>query len=101
MSNNHDGIWHLKVASPMGTQEMQFDLRSEGDVLSGTMKNLGNGKTSDIFEGVAKGDELSWKMKIEAFKLTLTFVVTVDGDSLTGKVKTGGFGSFKVTGERA
>jgi hypothetical protein len=96
-----DGNWKLVIDSPMGKQQASVDLRAEGGgALNGTVVNTGNGLTSEIFDGTADGNDLTWKVKLKQFPLTLAFATTVDGDSMAGKVKAGGFGRFKVTGQR-
>jgi hypothetical protein len=92
------GNWNLMVNSPMGLQHMRLALRHERDQLVGTVTNNAAGVTSEIFDARLDGDQLSWKFKTQ-FKLTLSFTTTVQGETMTGRVKAGMFGSFDVTGE--
>lgn len=92
------GNWNLAVNSPLGLQHMRLALRYEGDQLVGTVTNDAADVTSEIFDGRLDGDQLSWKFKTQ-FKLTLSFTTTVQGETLTGRMKAGMFGSFDVTGE--
>jgi hypothetical protein len=93
-----DGKWQLVVDSPMGKQQLLLDVQTEGDRMTGTVTNLGEGLTSEVLDGVVQGDSLSWKMKM--LKFTLAFKTTVTDDTMSGKAKLGVFGSFDVSGKR-
>ena len=95
-----DGNWLLAVDSPMGKQEFGVRLEEDGGRLSGSVTN-GSQMTSEIFDGVANGTELQWKVELQRMKMTVAFTMTVDGDTMSGKAKVGMFGSFAVTGKRA
>jgi hypothetical protein len=96
-----DGTWRMIVNSPMGKQDVSAILEANGSELTGSLvNNTNDGITSDIFDGVVNGADLQWKTKLTQVKVTLTFDVTVDGDSISGKVKAGMLGSFSVAGER-
>jgi hypothetical protein len=98
---NVEGNWQLNVDSPMGKQQLTVDLHEEDGTLTGILTNNGNNMTTDIFDGSVHGDELQWKVKLQQIKVTLTFDTTVQGDTMTGKVKAGIFGKFSVSGKRA
>jgi len=50
---------------------------------------------------VVSGNTLSWKMDMTVpMPMTLDCTATVDGDSITGEVKAGAFGSMPVSGTR-
>jgi hypothetical protein len=95
-----DGTWQMVVDSPMGKQQVQLDLKTEGDQLTGTVTNKSNNMTTDVVDGKVDGDNLTWKAKMAKFNVTLTFNTTVSDDTMTGKVKAGMFGSFNVNGTR-
>ena len=95
-----DGAWNITVSSPMGPQPSTLLLKAEGDVLTGDQSAQGN--TSPIANGKVDGDTISWTNSIKTpFPMTLEFTGTVDGDTLTGQVKAGSFGSFPFSGGRA
>jgi hypothetical protein len=49
----------------------------------------------------SSGNTLSWKMDMTVpMPMTLDCTATVDGDSITGEVKAGAFGSMPVSGTR-
>ncbi|MFI6157931.1 hypothetical protein ACIBCA_35205 [Kitasatospora sp. NPDC051170] len=96
-----DGNWHLTLDSSMGKQEFVFALKTAGSALSGTATAEGREIQPDIFDGSVDGDTLVWKLKVRRpVKLTMTFTMTVNGDSISGKAKAGIFGSYPVTGRR-
>lgn len=103
------GTWRLVVDAPIGKQHLAVrldggdgagDSDGAGTELTGTVTNENNGLVADIFQGHAEGDELRWKITLQQVRLTLTFTVTVTGDTMSGKVKAGLFGRFTVRGER-
>lgn len=96
-----DGTWHLTLDSAMGKQEFDFDIKADGDGLTGTGSAEGREVVPEIIGGTLDGDTASWKLKVrKPMRITLTFTVQVAGDEMTGKTKAGIFGSFPVTGRR-
>lgn len=95
-----DGKWKTAIDTPVGKQESVFELKADGATLTGTAHQ--DGQVNEITDGKIDGDTLSWSMKLKRpFPMKLGFTVTIDGDTMTGKVKAGPFGSAKVTGHRA
>lgn len=94
-----DGAWKTKINSPMGVQEGELQITATGDTFTGTMKGrMGEQEIS----GSVNGDTANWSAQItQPFPMTLEFTVTANGDSMTGSVKAGAFGSSPLTGERA
>jgi hypothetical protein len=95
-----DGNWTLVIESPMGKQAVSVGFVEKDGELSGTMVNTGNNLRSEIFDGKVDGDAVQFKSKLQHLKMTVTFNLSVNGDELSGKVKSGVFGGFKVTGTR-
>jgi hypothetical protein len=95
-----DGTWNVVVKSPMGDQPSTLTLKADGGTLTGTASAQGN--TNDIANGKVDGDTVSWSNSITTpFPMTLEFSGKVEGDSLSGSVKAGSFGSFPFSGKRA
>lgn len=95
-----DGTWKLTVNTPMGAQESTLVVTSSGGTLSGT-QSAGSGEGLPIDEGTVSGDNLKWKASIsKPMPMTLEFSGTVNGNSMTGSVKLGMFGSQQFTGVR-
>jgi hypothetical protein len=81
----------ISVKSPMGTQESDLFLTSDGDQLIGKMVSP-DGEIN-IDEGKIDGDQLSWTAKVDKpVAVTLSFSGTRNGDSIEGEVKFGMFG---------
>ena len=96
-----DGTWKLTIETPMGTQESTLVLSTAGGQLTGT-QSAPNGGSKPIEEGSADGNNVAWDASIsKPMPMTLKFSGTVDGDSISGKVKLGMFGSASFSGTRA
>jgi hypothetical protein len=97
---NVDGTWETVTQSPMGNQAATVTVNSSGDSFTGTFAGaLGS---TEITDGKVNGDTISWSVNISVpMPMTLEISATVDGDTLSGSVKAGAFGSFPITGKRA
>jgi hypothetical protein len=97
---NVDGSWNTVTKTPMGDQQAVLTVASSGGTFTGGF--VGAMGSVDVKDGKVDGDTLSWVMDITVpMPLTLTCQATVDGDSITGTVTAGAFGSFPLTGSRA
>ena len=95
-----DGNWNIIMNTPMGDRSATLSLRTAGGALTGTQAADGN--STEIFDGAANGDDVSWKISItNPMPLTLEFSGKVSGDSIAGDVGIGPMGSFPFTGTRA
>jgi hypothetical protein len=95
-----DGDWAVSVATPMGEQQGTFTVAVNGERFDGILTNplMGELATAD---GRVNGDVLTWRMEMTrpmAAKLDCT--ATVAGDAISGTVKAGFFGTFKLSGTR-
>ena len=96
-----DGTWKLTVNTPMGAQESTLVLTSSGGTPAGTQA-AGSSEGRPIDDLTVNGNEVSWKSSItRPMSMTLEFSGTVDGDSMSGKVKLGMFGTQSFSGVRA
>ncbi len=94
-----EGIWNIKMETPMGTRAAVLTLDASGGALQGNME-APDGST-EIHDGTVNGNILSWKANITSpMALTLEFSATVEGDSMTGTVKLGMFGDAPLSGTR-
>lgn len=97
---NVDGSWDTVTKSPMGDQQATLTITSAGDSFTGTYS--GAMGTTEIKDGRVSGDNLTWSLDITVpMPMTLTCEATVDGDTITGTVTAGAFGSFPMSGKRA
>jgi carbon-monoxide dehydrogenase large subunit len=89
----------MVLATPMGPQEMVARFTTDGEILKGVLESA---EGSQGFEGVVKGNQLKWEMKVtKPMPITLKYDLTVEGNTISGKAKLGMFGTAKVSGERA
>jgi hypothetical protein len=94
-----DGIWNVKMETPMGTRPATLTLKADGGTLTGTMG--GDAGATDIFDGTVSGHSITFKANIvQPMALTLEFAAAVDGDAITGSVKLGMFGNAPLSGVR-
>ena len=95
-----DGAWNCTVSSPMGPQNSVLTLKSDGDSFTGT--NAGQLGSLDVENGRIAGDTISFRMSLKIpMPMDLECKATIDGDSLTGTVAAGAFGTWPITGQRA
>jgi hypothetical protein len=94
-----DGTWKLAMQTPIGERKVTLDLKSAGAALSG--KLTADGNSTDIFDGAANGDNLTFKAAIKVpMPLTLEFTAAVSGDKISGSVNASGVGSWPFSGAR-
>ena len=96
-----DGKWNMVIESPMGRQQVSFDLAESAGTLTGTMVNTDKGLSTEISDGRVDGDAVLFKAKLPHLGMTVTFDLAVHDAEMSGKVKVGKFGGFKVSGARA
>lgn len=94
-----DGSWDMTMNTPMGPQTGKLTLKSNGDVLEGTM--VGPQGEVALEDGKIDGDNLTWKITAAQMGMTIEFTATVDGDKLTGEAELGSFGKATLEGTRA
>lgn len=94
-----DGDWDLVVTTPLGERLGVLSLRAESKILHG--RQMADGNSTEIFDGVVDGPALSWKISItDPMPLTLTFSGSIEGDQLNGTVALGEFGNSPFSGTR-
>ena len=95
---NVDGSWDCVVKSPLGDQKMTLTIKTDGASWAGTAS--GAMGSADL-TGEANGDTITWKQQMTTpMPMTLDCQATADGDTLTGTVGAGAFGSFPLNGTR-
>jgi hypothetical protein len=95
-----DGNWNLVIETPMGERQATLSVKTEGSLLKGSQS--AEGRSMDIFDGAAKGNEVSWKVSItDPMDMTLEFTGAVEGDRMSGSVKLGPFGDAAPAPSRA
>ncbi|MDE2411921.1 MAG: hypothetical protein KGM18_09135 [Sphingomonadales bacterium] len=93
------GTYECVTKTPMGDQKSDVTINVDGDTFTGT--NAGAMGTMEMENGKVDGNKLTWTMKMTVpMPMTLEGEATVDGDTITGSVKAGAFGSFPLNGTR-
>ncbi len=93
------GTYDCVTKSPMGDQKSKFTVTVDGDTFTG--ENAGSMGTMAVKDGKVAGNTLTWKMDMTVpMPMTLEAEATIDGDTLTGSVKAGAFGSMPMSGTR-
>jgi hypothetical protein len=95
-----DGTWKLTMQTPIGERKSTLALKEASGGLSGKLTS-DEGNSTDIFDGKASGDSLSFKAAIKSpMPLTLEFTAKVAGNAISGNVSAGGIGSWPFQGSR-
>ena len=95
-----DGKWNTTMNTPMGAQQGTLELAIDGNTLTGSLTGA-QGKI-DLTDGAVDGDTLTWKAALtQPMPINLEFTAKVEGDSISGDVKLGGFGNATFSGTRA
>lgn len=94
------GAWSVTIEIPGQTTESELLIEGEPGDLSGSL--TAQGETTDVSNVVLNGDVLTFDAKVDAGgqSISLSFELTIDGDSLEGSVGVGNFGTFDVEGSR-
>lgn len=94
-----DGSYDCVTKSPMGDQKSVFTVQTSGDTFTG--QNAGAMGSMEVENGKVEGNVLKWTMSMKVpMPMTLDCEATVDGDTLTGTIKAGAFGSMAMSGTR-
>lgn len=78
-----DGSWDFAMSSPMGSVSATVMMATNGDTLTGTF-DLGEGRTWAIEDGVANGNEISFKIDRDGSPMVYEMSATIDGDDAAG-----------------
>jgi hypothetical protein len=94
-----DGAYDCVTKTPMGDQPSVFTVVSSGNAFHGT--NAGPLGSLDVKDGQVDGNRLTWKMEMTVpMPMVLDAEAIVEGDTLTGTIQLGAFGSAAMTGTR-
>jgi len=94
------GTWDVTLNSPQGTFNMQFNLKQDGEKLSGAVKSQ---RGERPVEGTLKGKDitLKWTTKYEDNDLAITLNGAVDGSTMKGSADYGGLAQGDFSAKRA
>lgn len=94
-----DGNWEVSMNTPMGEQNGTLTLKADGNTLTGKVDTAMGSEEFD--DGTVSGNDLEWSIDIsKPMPMTLNFKATVEGDSMSGNVGLGMFGSAPLSGKR-
>lgn len=94
-----DGNWKMTMTTPMGDQRFEMSVTTSGETFAGTV-NGPDGQNPA--EGRFVDNTLTWTADItKPMPMKLEFTAKVDGDSISGSVKLGMFGTAPLSGVRA
>lgn len=94
-----DGAYDCVTKTPFGDQPSVFTVITDGDRFHGT--NAGPLGSLDVVDGKVDGNRLTWKMAMTLpMPMTLDAEAVIEGDTLTGTISTGSFGTAAMTGSR-
>ena len=93
------GTYECVTKTPMGDQKSDMTITVDGDTFTGT--NAGAMGALSLDNGKVDGNTITWSMNMTVpMPMTLEGEATIDGDTLTGGVKAGAFGTFPISGTR-
>ena len=94
------GTWDVTLNSPQGTFNMQFNLKQDGEKLSGVVKSQ---RGERPVEGTLKGKDITikWTTKYEETDLPITLTGALDGSTMKGSADFGGFAQGDFSAKRA
>lgn len=93
------GSYECVLKSPMGDQKSVMTVNVDGDTWTGT--NAGAQGTLECKDGKVDGNTITWSMDLTVpMPMKLEGTATIDGDTVTGSVKAGMFGTFPLNGTR-
>jgi hypothetical protein len=94
------GTYEVVAKTPMGAQKSILTVNVDGDSFTGS--NVGAMGELAITDGKVEGQTLTWSNQITSpMPMKIDCTATVDGDTISGTVTAGMFGSFPLTGSRA
>jgi hypothetical protein len=93
------GSWDITIDTPVGRITPVFVISDD----HGSLRGVAHSEEGaiDFYDVVAEGNRLTWKQDVTTpMKLSLTFDVVVDGDTMVGTSKAGIFPASTVNGIR-
>jgi len=98
-----DGSWNYTVESPQGG-EGTILINKEGDNYSGSITNKRFNSTTTLKSVTVKGNELSFEYDVtrqDGNTMSVSIKSIIAGDTLTGQMSVGQFGTFPIKANRA
>jgi hypothetical protein len=94
------GTWDITIRTPLGEQKGKLTVTPDG--AGGFTGRVWGGPGEMAIAGNVDGDRLTWRMTMDKpMPMKLDCHALVEGDTLTGGLKAGIFGTMPVTGTRS
>jgi len=93
------GTWDLSVETPQGTMALTSTFKQDGEKLTGTQSS----QMGEMpLEGTIKGADIAFAIVIDmqGQQMTITYAGKVDGETMTGTIEFGSFGSATWTAKK-
>lgn len=98
------GKWKAEFDTQVGPQKYTFDLKVEGEKLTGKaqFERMGEKGEVDLQEGKVEGDQISFvePLEIQGNQVRIEYTGTVKGDEIAFTRKVGEFATEKLTATR-
>jgi len=87
------GDWELTMETRRGEMTRDINFVQEGENLTVTMEGRGGGEVTG--EGTIKGNNIEWTItrSTPRGEMTMTYTGKIEGDTMSGEVQLGDFGS--------
>ncbi len=93
------GTWDIRIKTPIGDQTARLEIAP--DHAGGFTGTVSGDPGSMPISGTIAGDNVRWSMKTtKPMPLDLDCDATISGDTLSGGVKAGMFGTMALSGTR-
>jgi len=99
------GKWTAEFDTQVGQQKYTFDLKVDGEKLTGkaSFERMGQKGEAELLEGKVKGDAVSFveMLEFEGNKIRIEYSGTVKGDEISFKRQVGDFATEELVARRA
>ena len=98
------GKWKAEFDSPIGLQKYTFDLKVDGEKLTGTasFERMGETGQAELKEGKIKGEEISFVeiLDFQGNQIRIDYTCKLVGDEIKMVRKVGDFGTEELVAKR-
>jgi hypothetical protein len=102
MQTNVSGDWEMTIVSPRGDRTTNIHIEQDGEKITVTMPGMRGGGEVKA-EGTIKGNEIEWSITRpgrEGGEFTMTYKGKVEGNTMSGEMQMGDFGSMEWTAKK-
>lgn len=98
------GRWTTEFDSPVGVQKYTYDLKANGETLTGTaaFERMGEKGTVELKEGKVQGDKVTFveMLDFQGNSIRIEYTGTIVGDEIKFSRKVGDFGTEEFVAKR-